>query len=266
MPRIGFGTYKLSKNLVIPKIQYALKAGYEMIDTAHVYGGQKTEALVGESLRNDEALLSLEKNKRPFVITKVWRNYHGYEQTKECLQESLNRLGLEQVDLVLIHWPGPAYDSQKKKKMIQNNNDNDATTSPIIAVQDGQEDIASLRLETWRALEDAYIQKKCRAIGVSNYSITHLQKLLNWSDIRIKPMVNQVEMHPYYNQKELRAFCSSHNITLQAYSSLGGQDYSKKDYRNVLEQPPLLKNKVILDIANKRTKTASQIYAYHDND
>ena len=252
MPCIGFGTYKLNKKLTTSKIQTALEAGYQMLDTAYVYGGQKTEGLVGEALQK-----SLESNSnfnKPFITTKVWRNHHGYEQTTQCLQESLNRLQLNQVDLVLIHWPGPAYDSQKKREMQENNNYN-----PVKAVQDGQEDIASLRLETWRALEDAYLQGYCRAIGVSNYSIKHLEKLISWKDIRIKPMVNQVEMHPYYNQKELRAYCSSQDIVIQAYSSLGGQDYSKKDYKNVLEKPPLLQNKIVLDIAKIKSKTPSQV-------
>merc|ERR1711862_758196 len=135
-------------------------------------------------------------NSKPFIVTKVWRNFHGYEQTKKCFNESLNRLGLDQVDLVLIHWPGPAYnrrsrDSSNQSKKEQENNNNNKIIPPV---QEGQEDIKSLRLETWRALEDLYMkEKKCRAIGVSNYTIKHLKQLLSWEKLRIKPMINQVK-------------------------------------------------------------------------
>jgi len=221
-----------------------------MIDTAYVYGNMQTEGLVGEGIA--KAITEDYYTSRPFITTKVWRKFHGYDATLECLNESLDRLGLEQIDLVLIHWPGPAYSTMNRRK------DRMDSEGVQCYFMEGQEDIASLRLETWRALEDAYLSGKCRAIGVSNFTPVHLRKLLSWPELRVKPAVNQVEMHPYYIQKELRDYCAKEEVVIQAYSSLGGQDFGKKGYAR-LGRPRLLDNPVVYDIATKHNKTNAQI-------
>lgn len=200
---------------------------------------------------------------RPFIVTKVWRSFHGYEDTKLCLRQSFKRLfptpktGV--IDLVLVHWPGPGYKTiNRSHEMIRKH-------GVGYYFKEGHEDYAALRLETWRALEDVVLatngdddktinKVRVRSIGVSNFSISHLTKLLEWKDLRISPAVNQIEMHPYYPQTELRQFCQDHGIVVQAYSSLGGQDYSKNDYDNTLKRPPLLQNPVVLEVARVCTE------------
>ena len=187
-------------------------------------------------------------------MTKVWRSWHGYEDTKICLRRSLKRLQMDQIDLVLIHWPGPGY------KTINRSHELIEKYGVEYYYKEGHEQFDQLRLETWRALEDSVlITKQCRSIGVSNFSIHHLQKLLNWKSLRIVPAVNQIEMHPYFPQTELREFCHSNGIAIQAYSSLGGQDSSSVDYNERLKKPPLLENPVVFGIANDTNKTCAQV-------
>ncbi|MBD3190638.1 MAG: aldo/keto reductase [Candidatus Heimdallarchaeota archaeon] len=142
------------------------------------------------------------------VTTKLWNSDHGYISTINAFNESLDKLGLSYVDLYLIHWP-----------------------------------VEDLRLESWKALESLYEKGKCKAIGVSNYQIRHLQELLDNSTV--VPTVNQVEFHPFLYQKGLLNFCRSNNIQLEAYSPL---TKGRK-----LNDPKLLK------IAEKYSKTSAQI-------
>jgi len=221
-----------------------------------VYKGGKTETHIGDALATlfGEEMDNPDESKHPFILTKVWRSWHGYEDTKICLRRSLKRLKIKQADLVLIHWPGPGYKTiNRSKELIEK-------YGVEYYIKEGHEDYAKLRLETWRALEDAVLKtKQCRSIGVSNFTIEHLKKLLEWKDLRVKPAVNQIEMHPYYPQTELRKFCQENDITVQAYSSLGGQDSSSIDYNERLKQPPLLKNPVVIKIASEVKKTTAQI-------
>lgn len=252
-----------------------------LIETAHVYKNGKTETHIGTALtsilkdnnsdknckspakkipkrtspRTKSAFPpSLAPTLRPFLMTKVWRSWHGYEDTQICLRRSLKRLQTPQVDLALIHWPGPGYKTiNRSHELIQK-------YGVEYYIKEGHEDYAKLRLETWRALEDAVlVTKQCRSIGVSNFTIEHLEKLLEWKDLRIKPAVNQIEMHPYYPQTELREFCQKHGIVVQAYSSLGGQDSSSKDYQERLKQPPLLENPIVSDIGKQVNRTNAQV-------
>lgn len=228
---VGFGTYKLKEGEVATATRAALDAGYGLVDTAYVYGGGKTEALVGKAL-NDSL----------FVITKQWRGEHGYDATLKCLETSLKRLGTDSVDLWLMHWPGPGYSAMgRSKKRIEEE-------GIETYFKKGHEDVANIRLETWRAMEDAYETGKCRAIGVSNFSADHLRKLLAWKDLRHKPTVNQIEFHPYLQQTELVKLCQDNDIVVQAYASLGGQDTKPKDWQT-LGQPALVDHPLINDLA-----------------
>lgn len=238
MPRVGFGTYKFKEpNDAAKAVRAAVKLGYELVDTAHVYGGGKIEPAVGKAVGKDT-----------FVVTKQWRGFHGYEETKKCLAQSLGRLDRESVDLYLMHWPGPGYSALGRSK-----------DRPIESYfKKGHENIAELRLETWRAMEDAFLDGKCRAIGVSNFSVDHLAKLLKWPDLRVRPVVNQVELHPYLQQRDLVDLCHRENIVLQAYASLGGQDSSQKDW-TALGVPPLLENPRVLAAAKVHETTPSAV-------
>jgi diketogulonate reductase-like aldo/keto reductase len=176
MPWFGLGVFKVQDgDEVVQSVKAALKAGYKSIDTAAVY---KNEEGVGLAIK--EAGVPREEL---FVTTKVWNSDQGYESAIQAFETSLEKLGLEYIDLYLIHWP-----------------------------------VKGKYKETWKALETLYKEKKVRAIGVSNFHIHHLEDLLQ--DAEIKPMVNQVELHPLLNQAELRDFCKKQEIQIEAWSPL----------------------------------------------
>ncbi|MCM3765494.1 aldo/keto reductase [Neobacillus niacini] len=176
MPWFGLGVFKVKEGSeVIESVKAALKHGYRSIDTAAVY---KNEEGVGQAIRESGV-----PREEIFVTSKVWNSDQGYETTLQAYETSLKKLGLDYLDLYLIHWPG-------KDKFK----------------------------ETWKALETLYKEGRVRAIGVSNFHIHHLEELLK--DAEIKPMVNQVEYHPHLTQKDLLAFCQQEGIQLEAWSPL----------------------------------------------
>lgn len=176
IPYLGLGVYlaragEQAQNAV----RWALKTGYRQIDTAKFYANERD---VGAGVRSSDV-----PREEVFVVTKLWNSDHGYEQTLQAFERSNNALGLDYVDLYLIHWP-----------------------------------VEGKRTESWRALLEIYATDKCRAIGVSNYTIRHLEELL--ADSPVVPAVNQVEFHPFLYQKELLEYCRAHGIQFQAYSPL----------------------------------------------
>ena len=176
MPSLGFGVFQIRDGEpVVSAVCTAIAAGYRSIDTAAVY---RNEAGVGRAVRE----CGLERGDL-FVTTKVWNSRHGYASTLEAFEESRRRLGLEHIDLYLIHWP-----------------------------------VAGLYAETWRALEHLYAEGLVRAIGVSNFHPHHLETLLG--GCRVVPMVNQLEFHPLLAQEATRACCRAHGIQLEAWSPL----------------------------------------------
>ncbi len=176
MPYFGLGVY-LSKEgqEVINAVKWAIKTGYRHVDTASVY---KNEEGVGEGIKQSGIA-----REDIFVVSKVWNNDQGYETTLRAFEGSLKRLGMEYLDLYLIHWP-----------------------------------VAGKYKETWKALEKLYREGRIRAIGVSNFLKHHLEDLVETSEI--VPMVNQMEFHPYLVQQELLAYCTAHKIQYEAWSPL----------------------------------------------
>lgn len=237
IPQIGFGTYKFQKGTqdAFHAVLEALKCGYRHIDTAFVYGGEETEIQVGKAIKASNIA-----REELFITTKQWRTYHGYEPTLKCLELSLNKLQLDYVDLYLIHWPGGPI--KKGKEQIDKN----------------IPDLVELRSETWRAMEDALLQRKVKSIGVSNFTIQHLKKLKETARLW-PPAVNQIELHPYnYRyQKELIEYCHQEGIIIEAYASLGGQDCGKKSWNalggKLLERPE------VSSIADKYGRTEAQV-------
>ncbi|MBY6037762.1 aldo/keto reductase [Fictibacillus nanhaiensis] len=176
MPWLGLGVYKAEDgDEVIQSIKWALDAGYRSIDTASLYDN---EAGVGQAIRETNV-----PREDLFITTKVWNTDQGYEKTLAAFDASLERLGLEYVDLYLVHWPVPG-----KYK------------------------------ETWRALEKIYYDGKAKAIGVSNFKQHHLEDLI--AEAQIKPMVNQVEYHPRLTQEELITYCKEQGIQVEAWRPL----------------------------------------------
>ena len=155
------------------------------------------------------------------MTTKQWRGFHGYDETMKsvffktfprfcrCIKQSASRLD-GRIDLLLMHWPGPGYSAMgRSKAKIE-------AEGIQCYFKKGHEDMEKVRLETWRAMEDAVEAGLCKSIGVSNFSASHVRKLLAWPQLRIKPVVNQIEIHPYHQQRELVALCKSEGIVVQA--------------------------------------------------
>lgn len=180
MPGFGLGVFKVEEGPeLVNAVKIAIKHGYRSIDTAAIYGNEEG---VGRGIREGlkEAGISREN---VFVTSKVWNADLGYDATIAAYETSLKKLGLDYLDLYLIHWP-----------------------------------VEGKYKETWRALETLYKEGKVKAIGVSNFQVHHLKDLME--DAKIKPVINQVEYHPRLTQKELQAFCEKHHIQLEAWSPL----------------------------------------------
>ncbi len=201
MPWLGLGVYKAKEGEEVEQaVKAALRIGYRSIDTAAFYDNEEG---VGRAVR--ESGVSREEL---FITTKVWNTDQGYDSTLAAFEASLRRLGMEYVDLYLIHWP-----------------------------------VKGKYKETWRALETLYREGRVRAIGVSNFQVHHLEDLM--ADAEIKPMVNQVEFHPFLTQETLRAFCRKEGIQLEAWSPL-----MRGEVMNVPE---------IVELSKKYGKTPAQI-------
>ncbi|MCG7320094.1 aldo/keto reductase [Brevibacillus laterosporus] len=199
-PWLGLGVYKADDGAEVEQaIRMALEAGYRSIDTAAIY---ENEAGVGKAIRDSKI-----PREEIFVTTKVWNTEQGYESTLQAFDTSLQKLGLDYIDLYLVHWPVPG----KYRG-------------------------------TWRALETLYKKGLVRSIGVSNFHIHHLEDLL--SVCEVKPMLNQIEMHPYLIQKELRQYCEQHGIYVEAWRPL---------MRGNLEVP------LLQEMAERYQKTPAQI-------
>ncbi len=180
MPVLGMGTWQLPEGTVSEQaVSWALEAGYRLIDTASIYRNEKS---VGNAIRKSGI-----QRDEIFLATKIWNSEHA--NPEKAFEASLARLGLDYVDLYLIHWP------------------------------------VAERLVSWRVFEKLQKEGKCRAIGVSNFNISHLQELLGSCDV--VPAVNQVEFSPYLYRKDLLEFCKKSGIALESYSPLvRGQKFS----------------------------------------
>lgn len=207
IPQLGFGVFQVPPEDTEAVTAQALAAGYRHIDTARAY---RNEAGVGRAI----AASSLDRDD-VFVTTKLWNNRQGHDSALEAFDASLERLGLDVLDLYLIHWPAPQQD---------------------------------LYVDTWRAFEELHASGRVRSIGVSNFRIEDLQRLL---DLGLTvPVVNQIELHPYLTQDELRAFHAEHQIVTEAWSPLA--------------QGGVLGDSVITELAKAKDATPAQVaLAWH---
>lgn len=201
----------------------AISAGYRFIDTGTLYGNDE---FVGDVVYDKLSSQELTRDDI-FIGTKIAPYQHGKENTHTAVMDSLKRLKLSYIDLVLVHWPG------------------------VAKIQPGDPKNKSMRQETWQELENLVSSGRIKSIGVSNYNVKHLKDLLEYC--KIKPTVNQVEFHPMCYQKQLLDFCKSNSIFLQAYSSLGSSQ----------SKPPgwtvLFNNEIVKSLATKYSKTIPQI-------
>ncbi|MEU1429382.1 aldo/keto reductase [Nocardia sp. NPDC005746] len=202
MPKLGFGVYKVNGDDGVGAITKALELGYRSLDTAAFYGNEEEvgRAVRESGLPRDEV----------FVATKLWNADHGYDATLRAVDASAERLGLDAIDLFLIHWPVPS---------------------------------ADLYVDTFRALQALKRQGRIVSIGVSNFTRAHLERVM--AETGEVPAINQVELHPYYAQSELRAFHAAHGIVTEAWSPLGrGAEFN---------------DSVIIALADKLGRTPAQI-------
>ncbi|MEU5240481.1 aldo/keto reductase [Streptomyces lydicus] len=203
MPQLGFGVWQIPDDEAFTAVGQALETGYRSIDTAAIYGNEEGtgKALAASGIPREEL----------FVTTKLWNSDQGYDSTLRAFDASLGKLGLEYVDLYLIHWPLPSRDNY---------------------------------VATYRALEKIQAEGRAKAIGVSNFQPAHLERLL--AETSVVPAVNQIELHPQFQQAESRAFHARHGIATEAWSPLG-------QGKGLLEDPTIGR------LAAKYGKTAAQV-------
>ena len=208
IPQLGYGVWQVEDDVAEKVVGQAFEAGFRHIDTAKIYGN---EAGVGRAIKRSGL-----KPEDIFITTKLWNADQGYESTLKAFEGSMERLGLETLDLYLIHWMQPRQDKY---------------------------------LDTWKALIELQKRGRVRTIGVSNFTREGLQRLID--ETGVAPAVNQIELHPFFNQAGLREFNASKGILTEAWSPLG-------------QGGELLESPVISAIAEKHTATPAQIViAWH---
>lgn len=182
IPCVGFGTYKMPEGkTAYDAVKFAIETGYRHIDTAAFYENEKS---VGKAIADSGI-----ERKKMFVTTKLWNTDRGYDSALRAFDKSMANLGMDYIDLYLIHWP------------------------------DAKSGGDARNIETWRAFERLYKEGRVRAIGVSNFKVHHLRPLIETAEI--KPMVNQIEYHPGQTQPDVVKFCRKNKILVEAWSPLG---------------------------------------------
>ena len=212
MPAVGFGVFQTPPDETRAAVEAALSTGYRLIDTAAAYGNERQ---VGEAVRRS----GLARD-QVFLETKIWINDYGYDETLHGFEKSARKLGVDQIDLLILHQALPSAFGRTR--------------------------------EAYRALETLLSDGQVRAIGVSNFMVEHLTALLDHASV--VPAVNQIEVHPYFQQQEVQAFDAEHGIVTQAWSPIGGIIfYRDSGHSSTLDNP------VITAIAAEHGQTAAQV-------
>jgi 2,5-diketo-D-gluconate reductase A len=203
IPQLGFGVYQVPPEDTADAVAAALEVGYRHIDTAEMYGNEKG---VGEGIRSSGV-----DRDDVFITSKLNNGAHRRDDALRAFDQTLADLGTDHLDLFLVHWPLPGIDVDY--------------------------------VETWKAMEEIHSSGRCRAIGVSNFTATHLRRL--FAETEVRPAVNQIEVHPYLAQDELRAFGADHEIVTEAWSPIA--------------QGKVLDDPVITTIAEQVGRTPAQV-------
>ncbi len=203
IPQLGFGVFLVPPEETKQAVTEALEAGYRLIDTAQ---GYRNEEGVGAAIAESDV-----PRDELFITTKLTNSEQGYDTTLAAFDGSMDKLGIDVLDLFLIHWPLPMFDQY---------------------------------VETWRAFEKLLADGRVRSIGVSNFEIPHLQRLLAETDVT--PAVNQIELHPEFPQEDLREFHQQHGIVTESWGPLG-------------QGKGLLENPQIVEVAQRKDRTPAQV-------
>ena len=207
MPKIGLGTYRVKdSDECRESVKYAIEQGYRSIDTAMIYGNEET---VGQGIKEGLESTGLSREDL-FITSKLWLTDFGRQNVEEAYRQSVEKLGLDYLDLYLMHWPG--------------------TNEAVM-------------IDSWRGMEDLYKQNQVKNIGVSNFTPEHFEALL--AQVSIKPVINQVEFHPYLTQNKLRKYLEAQNIIMESWSPLMNSQ--------------ILHDEVINEVANEVGKTPAQV-------
>ncbi|MCG1298544.1 aldo/keto reductase [Staphylococcus epidermidis] len=207
MPKIGLGTYRVKdSDECRESVKHAIEQGYRSIDTAMIYGNEET---VGQGIKEGLKSTGLSREDL-FITSKLWLTDFGRQNVEEAYRQSVEKLGLDYLDLYLMHWPG--------------------TNEAVM-------------IDSWRGMEDLYKQNQVKNIGVSNFTPEHFEALL--AQVSIKPVINQVEFHPYLTLNKLRKYLEAQNIIMESWSPLMNSQ--------------ILHDDVINEVANEVGKTPAQV-------
>lgn len=200
IPCLGFGTYKTPEGQVaVDTVKYALEQGYRHIDTAAAYGNEQS---IGQAIRESNV-----PREDIFITSKVWNEERGYDKTLAAFEKTMENLGLEYLDLYLIHWP---------------------------ASESRFDDWEEINVATWKALIKLYKEGRIKAIGVSNFCPHHLEALMR---TEVKPMVNQIEFHPGLMWEDTYRYCQEHDILIEAWSPIGrGRFFDNHELQKIAEK------------------------------